>query len=741
MRIRNNIFRLTTSMLALCSPLAVQAQSSDQPAQGSSGAAASDPAANSNIIVVTAQRREQDLQKTAVTITALDATALADRGIEDVQGISRSVPNLQLLPVTANPSNLQVGLRGGAEQVGGLIVSEPVVGIYVDGVYRARLQGSNSQLGDIERIEVLRGPQGTLYGRNNFSGALKIITRTPSASNEWFNASIAYGSFEETKATVSAGRGLTDTLGGSLSVLYRNVGEGYITNLATGTDVGKEENIAVRGKLAFEDGPLEATLSASYSRDKNDGYIAVTGRLPRIPTGKSDFVTTDDITPRVGMDPYITQFPEQSLGRTETIAVSLDAAYDLGGATLRSITGYVDLEDDFRWDLAGGFEAAPGVYSAAFDRTSIASASQFTQEIQLQGEAIEGRMNWIIGGFYFHESGDQSLTDNLPIFGLFNLDPTFLNIKTDSYAAFAQVDYAITDRATVTIGGRYSQDKKSFNSSIQSGFGMPNPRTSVALDEKFNSFTPKFGLDYKLSDDLFAYASVSKGFKAGGFNGLSILNPTVLAAVYEPQSVWAYEGGLKGTFMDGNGRANITAFFNDISDLQQTSLIGPGSFAIQNVGDAEVWGIEFELSVSPAEGFNTFANVGYQSGKYKTLNPASQAGTAGATDLPLLSDWTFQAGINYEDNLTDDIIMRWGLDGAYVGDAFVEVTNSIQIKGYLRANTFVAVGTDDRKWELKFQVENLTDEVNYVSGFVGAPTPGFTVLKPRTYLVSISHKM
>lgn len=737
MKLDKSIFRLSASALVLCSPVAVQAQSSDQ----STGDSAAQPAMNSNVIVVTAQRREQDLQKTAVTITALDADALADQGIVDVQGISRSVPNLQLLPATANPSTLQVGLRGGAEQVGGLIVSEPVVGIYVDDVYRARLQGSNSQLGDIERIEVLRGPQGTLYGRNNFSGALKIITKTPSPTNEWFNASIGYGSFDEIKATASAGFGLSDTLGGSLSVLYRDVGEGYISNLATGEDVGKEENIAVRGKLAFENGPFEATASASYSRDKNDGYIAVAGSLPRIPTGKSDFVTSDDITPRVGTDPYITMFPEQSFGRTETIAVSLDAAYDFGGATLRSITGFVDLEDDWRWDLAGGFEAAPGVYSAAFDRTAIATASQFTQEIQLQGDAFDGQMNWIIGGFYFHESGDQSLTDDIPIFGLSNLDPTFLAIETDSYAAFAQIDYAITDRATVTIGARYSQDQKTFNADIQSGFGNPNPRTAVSLDETFNSFTPKFGLDYQVSDDVFAYASISKGFKAGGFNGLAILNPLVLSTVYEPQTVWAYEGGLKSTFMNGNGRANITAFFNDVSDLQQTSLIGPGSFAVQNVGDAEIWGLEFELFLSPAEGFNVFANVGYQNGKYTELNPASQAATAGATDLPLVSDWTVQGGINYEDNVTDDIVMRWGLDAAYIGDAFVEVTNSIQIKGYMRANTFVAATTDDRKWELKLQVENLTNEENYISGFVGAPTPGFTLLKPRTYLLSLSYKM
>lgn len=728
-------FLTTTSILALLMPIVAQAQPQLETA------AEDAREQSSNIIIVTAQRREQNLQETPVTITALDSATLGNQGIVDVQGISRAVPNFQLLPATANPSTLQVGLRGGAEQVGGLIVSEPVVGIYIDDVYRARLQGSNSQLGDVERIEVLRGPQGTLYGRNNFSGALKIITRTPSASDQWVNASIGYGSFDEVKMTASAGGGLSDTLGASVSVLYRDVGEGYIFNRAQNEDIGKEENIAVRGKLAFEDGPFEATVSASYSRDKNDGYIAVAGNLPRVPTGRADFVTTDDITPRFGTDPYVTEFPQDSSGRTETIAISLNAAYDFGGVTLRSITGYVDLEDEFRWDLAGGFQPMPGVFSPAFDRAADATVDQFTQEIQLQGEALDGDLNWIIGGFYFRESGDQSIVDDLPIFFLNNLDPTFLSIKTKSYAAFAQVDFAITDRATITVGGRYSEDHKDYDASIQSGFGMPNPRTSVSLNEKFSSFTPKIGLDYRLTENLFAYASVSKGFKAGGFNGLSILNPSVLAAVYKPQTVWAYEGGLKNTFMDGSGRANITVFYNDVADLQQTSLIGPGSFAIQNVGDATIFGVEFELSVSPIEGFNVFGNIGYQDGDYTFLDTTSQAAAAGATDLPLVSDWTFQAGLNYEGNFNDDIVVRMGMDGTYIGDSFAEVTNSILTKAYLRVNAFAALATDDRRWELKFQLDNLTDEANYVSGFVGTTSPGFTILKPRTYLASLSYKI
>ncbi|WP_321323227.1 TonB-dependent receptor domain-containing protein [uncultured Parasphingorhabdus sp.] len=720
-----------TTILSAFAPLAAQAQIQTEEAETSS----------SNVIVVTAQRREQNLQETPVTITALDSDALDQQGIVDVQGLARAVPNLQLLPATANPSTLQIGLRGGAEQVGGLIVSEPVVGIYIDDVYRARLQGSNSQLGDVERIEVLRGPQGTLYGRNNFSGALKIITRTPSATDEWVNGSIGYGSYDEVKATASVGTGLTDTMGASVSVLYRDVGEGYIYNRATGEDIGKEENIAVRGKLAFQDGPFEATLSATYSRDKNDGYIAVAGNLPRVPTGRTDFVTTDDITPRFGTDPYIVEYPQESSGRTETIAVSLNAAYDFGDITLRSITGYVDLEDDWRWDLAGGFEPSPGVYSAAFDRSAESTADQFSQELQLQGEALDGKLNWIVGGFYFRETGDQSITDDIPLFGLNNLDPTYLSIKTESYAAFAQVDYAVTDRATITVGGRYSVDHKDFDASIQSGFGTPNPRTAVSLREKFSSFTPKIGLDYEVSDDLFAYASISKGFKGGGFNGLSILDPSVLATAYEPQSVWAYEGGLKSTFMNGFGRANITVFYNDISGLQQSSLISPGSFAIQNVGDATVFGVEFELSLSPIEGFNLFANVGYQDGDYSFLDPTSQAAAAGGTDLPLVPDWTFQTGMNFEENLNDDLVMRIGIDGSYTGDSFSEVTNAIETKAYFRSNAFAAIATDDRRWELKFQVDNLTDEATYVAGFTGTTSPGFTILKPRTFLASLSFAM
>ena len=402
------------------------------------------------------------------------------------------MPNLQLLPLTANPSTFQVGLRGGSEQTGGLIVSEPVVGLYIDDVYHARLQGANAQLSDIERIEVLRGPQGTLYGRNSFSGAVKIVTRTPSAKNSWFDASVGRGSFSESKAQMSVGGGLSDTIGASFALLYRDQADGWIFNRAQNRSIGQEQNLAVRAKLAYGDGPWRASLALSYGRDKNDGYIPLATRFvpPQTPTGRATQANTDQAQPRYGTDPYIAEYPQPSRGDTKTVSATLDVSRSLGDITLRSISGYVDLKDFFRWDIAAGRSLSPGVYGATFDRQSDAVAHQFSEELQATGRSLDQRLNWIVGLYYFTESGHQTLTDDIPIFFLPNLAPTFLSIATDSYAVFGQSTYKWTDRLSVTLGARYTKDDKTFSANIQSGFGNPLPRTQVDLTRKFSSFSP-----------------------------------------------------------------------------------------------------------------------------------------------------------------------------------------------------------------------------------------------------------
>lgn len=694
-------------------------------------------------VVVTAQRREQNLQETPVTVTALSGAQLADLAVNVAQDMAKNVPNLQMLPLTASPSAFQIGLRGGAEQTGGLIVSEPVVGLYVDDVYRGRLQSANLQLADVERIEVLRGPQGTLYGRNTFSGAIKIVTRTPSIKNSWAEGAVSAGSFGELSARGSIGGGLSDTVGGSVSFMVRNQSDGWIYNIATKSDIGKEKNVVLRTKLAWEFDAWSGTLSLGYAKDKNDGYIATASKfVPNVvPTGYADHVTSDYVQPRFGSNRYIVEYPQPSMGDTKTSDVTLNVAREFDGYTVRSISGYVKLDDYWRWDIAGGWEPKPGVYSASFDRQSDSSAKQFTQEIQALGKSESGNIDWIAGLYYFNESGDQVLTDDIPIFFLGKLAPTYLTMETKSWAGFGQGTFHFNDRTSATIGARYTSDDKSFTGDIQSGFGNPTPRTKVSLSNTWASFTPKFGLDHKFSNDVFGYLSVSKGAKAGGYNGLSVLNPIVLKAVFGPQNVWTYEGGVKAEWLDRKLRTNITYFNNKITELQQTANAGFGSFAQQNIGDATVQGIEAEIIARPADGLNLFANVGWMDGKYEKIIPTSQAAIAGAKNLPLVTDMTWQLGFNYERPVSNGLVLRFGADGHHVGDNWVEVTNSILIKGYTRYDAFIALGSSDGKWELSVQGKNLTDEANYVTGIVSLPTPGLAILRPRTWLASVRFKM
>ena len=706
-------------------------------------AIAQQEAAGLEEVVVTAERREANLQETPVTLTALSGEQVSDLGITTTQDIAKTVPNLQLLPLTASPSTFQIGLRGGVEQTGGLIVSEPVVGLYIDDVYRGRLQGSNVQLLDVKRIEVLRGPQGTLYGRNTFSGAIKIVTRTPSADSQWAEGSVGAGSFGEWNAKASVGGGLSDNLGASFSVLYRDQSDGWIFNRAQNRDLGREENLALRGKLAWENGPLSATLTLGYGKDDNDGYIAAAIRFEpfQVPTNLATSVSTDNIRPRFGSDPYVVEYPQPSKGDTETTDVTLNLAREFDGFTLRSITGYVKLDDYWRWDIAGGLSPSPGVYLPSFDRQSDASADQVTQELQALGQSFGGKLDWIAGLYYFSESGDQTLTDDIPLFGLRNLAPTILTMDTDSWAAFGQGTWRFNDKASLTLGGRYTSDDKSFTGDLQTGFGNPVPRTQVSLSETWTSFTPKLGFDYKFDEDLFGYFMASKGSKAGGFNGLAVLNAAVLRSVYGPQDVLTYEAGLKAEWLDRRLRTNVAYFMNDITDLQQTASIGVGSFAQQNIGDATVQGIEAEIVAQPLDGLNLFATLGWMDGEYDKISPVSQAASAGAKYLPLVTDLTWQLGFNYARPISSGLTLRFGADAHTVGDNWVEVTNSIEIKSYTRYDAFVALGAADGKWELSVQGKNLSDEANYVTGIVSNPNPGMALLRPRTWLASVKFKL
>jgi iron complex outermembrane receptor protein len=701
-------------------------------------------------IIVTAQRREENLQTTPVAVTAFSADALDSLQIENTQDIAKAVPNLTLIPVTASRSTLQVGLRGGAEQTGGLVLSESAMSVYVDDVYRGRLSAANIELSDIERIEVLRGPQGTLYGRNAFSGALKIVTRTP-GEDRWANASLGYGAFDEIKAQGSFGTPIADGIGASVALLYRER-DGYVFNPALNRDLGEEKNFAVRGKLAlFGNETLKATATLAYTRDRNDaaGPTLIPVRFNEAPFPARAFVTDSSRAIPLGTTPYTSLTPIDPRGATDQFAATLDVSAELGAVTLRSITGYVDIDDEFYFDFSGGTRLPTGQFRAnGLVRDSVAQTEQFSQELQAQGRAFDDRLDWIAGLYYLNEKSTQVFNDQLVLVPAvpvaFTFLPTTLQPTTNSYAAFTQGTFAVTDKLRLTAGLRYTKDKKKQTATIQNQFSDRSAPGAalvpINLSPSFSSWTPKFSIDYQITDDAFVYASVSRGFKAGGFNGIAIGNPTVLRFVYAPQTVWAYEAGLKLTSFDGRLRTNLVAFRNEFTDLQQTQQIGPGSFATNNVGNARLDGIELEVTAAIADGFTLFGNLGLMDEKYKSLNPLADAAVFGGRRLPLVAKWNFQAGFNYQSEPVVAGRFKVLLNTTYkhTGSYYSVVNNQLRTNGYGLLDASVGLATEDDRWSLTFAGKNIFDKVYFTTAATAA---AIAVGEPRSWMLTLRWKM
>ncbi|MFV3073554.1 TonB-dependent receptor [Niveispirillum fermenti] len=698
-------------------------------------------------IIVTAQRRQQPLQTTPVAVTALTAAALADQQIGTAEDLSAVVPGLTLMPVTASRSTLQVGLRGGSEQSGGLVTSESAVAFYVDDVYRGRLAGSNLELADIQRIEVLRGPQGTLYGRNSFSGAIKVVTRTP-GEDEWAEVQAGIGSHKEYHASASWGGDLIeDSLGASLSVLFRDQ-DGYVYNEALDRDVFGQQNLALRGKLHFygRDG-LKATLSVTRTQDRNDGpanLIPVT--FPgTYPTQAANAVSTRDATARAGSR-YVSLSTAEPDGYTDQTAVSLDITADWGDVTVRSISAFVGTSDGFVFDLSGGIRDPDGTYRPnGLVRDGRGRTDQYSQEVQFQGEGLDGRLNWITGLYYFREESLQVMKDVLVLGPGFSMPvlPQTIDSTTDSYAAFAQGTYDVNDRLSFTAGLRYTKDKKKLDGTIQNYLPFaPGPAIAlvpVVREPRFSSWSPKLGLDYKFTDDIFGYATVSRGFKAGGFNGLAVANPVVFGTVYDPQTVWAYEAGLKATMLDGRLRANLSVYRNDLEDLQQTEQVAAGSYAIRNIGNARVNGAELELTLRATDGLDLFANLGLMDDRYKSKNPLSDSATAGAKHLPLVSPWSVQTGFTYETPAFWQDQARLRLSGSYQyqDDYYSTVANLIVTDTVGLFAASLALLSENDSWSLTLSGKNLTNR----SYFTTAPSnAALAVGEPRTWTLTAGYK-
>jgi iron complex outermembrane recepter protein len=687
-------------------------------------------------IVVTAERREGNLQETPIAVSAFSAATLEDRQVDSTQDIQRLVPGLKLVDNLTSPTNFTISLRGSTQQDASLVVAESPVGIYVDDIYIGRLNGANAQLADIARVEVLRGPQGTLYGRNTLAGALKIVTQSPGDSLA-LSASALYGDYGRYRVSGAVSGPIAGGWSGSVAGLVDGF-DGYFKNIVTGQDTGAQENSAVRAKLRYDEGgAFDAEIGLSYARGRNDGYTPTFAIFPGTPQTRSSqliFGLGDPyqvaIAPNPGLPAPIRSLP---VGETDQTIASLNVSYDFGWATARSITGFVKTEDFFSVEFTG---------VGAFAGANRSETDQFSQEFQLLGTSADEKMEWIAGAYFFTEKADQVValvTDDL------------LKIDTDSIAVFGQWTYNFTDQLSATAGVRYTQDEKSFEGTIRNFVSLTPIFPTVRLRNTYDAFSPKFGLDYKVDtggafDSMLLYASAAKGFKSGGYNGIAFGNIDVLRTPYAPETNWTYEAGVKTDLFGNRLRVNVAAYLNNITDITlNATSTGPGgvSFPIQNAGDAEVKGIELELFARPLSGLDLFANVTLQDAEYTRVAPGSSAAIAAATfgeaKLAQLPDFAFTIGGSYTlpVNFLGDDEFTVGIDHVYTDDYFIAVGNEVLIEGYGMTNAFIGYRYNNA-WSARLAATNLEDEANVISA-VGVFSSA-TVTPPRQVTFTVSYQ-
>lgn len=655
-------------------------------------------------IVVTAQRREQRLQDTPVSITALSASALESRGIDNLQDVSNFAPNLELHP-TNRPAGGGSAFAGYIRGVGTgdfQFPTDPGIGVYVDDVYLARAVGGLLSLDDVSRVEVLKGPQGTLFGRNTIGGAINIVTADPITSGPLKGLIKGrFGSYGRADGVASINAPLIDgTLGAKLSVSYLS-SDGYGLRLIDRQRYATEGRLIVRGGLKWDfGGGASLRINGDYTRQRQNPPTAYLGAFA--PTGATvakiarfNQYAAPYLNPLLGLPagtvydarfvspgPYTTNALQPQQDDSNIGGVSAVMTIPLGSnVTLKSISAWRTI--DARLKIDG--DQTP--YPLQQSNTNLHD-DQYSEELQLGGTAFGDRLNFLVGAYLFREKGHSEL-ETLSFDGIYqgliaagqpttaadlgNTYQTF-GMTADSYAFFTQETLKLSDTLSVTAGGRLNHDRKFYSISLtrtQNNSVVIPFSTAVA---SWTSFTPKLGLEWKPSRDMLFYASWSKGFKSGGFGSSNVAStPT---PQYDPEKLESYELGAKTSWLNNRLIFNVAAFYSKYRNIQLTvqgvdPITNANIRTTQNAGGSDIKGFEAELTAQPARGFSINAGVGYVDAKFNSLTAAAvTSGFTLGSRVPQIPNWSINAGAEYGfDTQVGKFTLR--SDFSYKGNQFL----------------------------------------------------------------------
>ncbi len=567
-------------------------------------------------IIVTAQKRAEKAQDVPIPMNVLGAAALERIGFTDITDLVREVPALQLQPFNYSSSVVDLRIRG----VGSLntisVSNDPAVGLYIDDVYVARSAGIVMDMADVERIEVLRGPQGTLYGRNTIGGAVKFVSAKPTGTFG-VTGSFDFGNFGHARGLINVN--LPKFAAFSLKLSYlRSSFDGWVRNPGTGRNFGRRDREGFRAALRWTPDP-DMTVDYVFDRGTQDGT--------------ANFFQAGFPRQRIS-PPISTAMQDDFTASGHALTVDWRAGRNV---SLKSITAFRKIDTDSVTDTAGAFFSLPIVGYTAIHQT------QFSQEFLLTGDAPEASVRYTVGALFFRESGKTrfGIATGSPT-PFFFLDPgRARNVAAGLYANVTWTPPLLDGRLDVTIGARASYDERRAAGGV----------TAFSRDATHSSsFDPSLTLDYRWSDDIHSYLKVSRGYRTGGF---SLFDEDLRA--FDPEHIVSYEAGLKSTLLNKRLLFNINAFHNDYSDIQISDIVQTpncpfGCASTVNGGSADFDGFESEVEIRPVAGLRLQGNIAYlhTKGNVIFLNaPRWSYNAGGEYSVPLASVGTVSALLNY----------------------------------------------------------------------------------------------
>ncbi len=728
-------WRCCASAMALAIASSAFAQSNEEVKEVPAGAGQVED------IIVTAQRREQNLQKVAASVTAFDSSNLRAQAVSDLTNLNAKVPNVVLAPVGAYPYASAFFIRGlGFADVESTF--EPAVGVEMNGVYLARNSGALQDFFDIDSVEILRGPQGTLYGRNTIGGVVSIRTKRP-GQEAGAEVMGTIGDRGRLELRAAAETPLGDIFAVRASMLYKNY-NGASWNHTQQKKVGNIDSIAGRLTLVAQPTPdLEATLIADYNRERGSGSAFRNASLPGdvYYNFSPDTGTPNPIVPAGDSNPKdvrIIYGNTPLFANIDTWGLLLDANWTIGNATLTSITGYRSFKDKAQSDYDA---SALNFFAAYRDQTH----EQLSQELRIASDG-EQKLNYVFGAFIMHQSYDITNLQSGLIYGGASV-PQIASQSNTAYALFGQLDYSLTEELTITAGGRYSYEKKRFTNQP-----LFYP-ASMTYNDNWDNFSPKLGISYQIDPSVLAYFTWSQGFRSGGYNGRAASYTS--AGPYGAETVSSFEAGVKTELFDKRVRFNLAAFTSTYNDMQvgTQGLTQAGVYEsiVTNAGKARIDGIEAEVQWVIGGGFSLNANGAYLNARfldnYTDLTSDGLDNPTDNSDLPMAyaPKWSGAVGLFYANDISigelNGSVNAVYMDDIYTSGGVANRTSNVQMRpsNVLFDATIGLQG--ESGWRVGVWVKNAFDKT-VINNTFGLGPLGFLRIysPPRTFGVDVGYK-